>query len=176
MKKILAFAVLALLLVSCGSSEEEGCTDSRAENYNPKATKNDGTCIFPNAKFIGTYSGSFVCGGALSVINTDDADFEISESSDPNEKLKVTVTVNIANAGIFPFEATVQGNKLIFSELKLNNYTLVLPVVGPVTANLSFSGNAELQGENINATIDIVADAGAIKVTDKCTLTGKKTS
>lgn len=176
MKNIVSILALALLMISCGSSGEEGCTDSRAENYNPDATTDNGNCVFPNQKFLGNYSGAFVCGGALSVINTDNADFEITESSNPNEKLKVTITVNITGAGIFPFEATVSGNKLTFSELKLNNYTLTLPVVGAVTANLTFSGSAELLNDNINATIDILADAGAIKLTDKCSLIGKKKS
>jgi hypothetical protein len=126
----------------------------------------------PFEKFIGQYSGTFTCGGALSVINTDNADFEISPPSDPNVENMVTVTVNIVGAGVFPFEATVNGDNLTFSELKLNGYTIDLPVVGSISADLTITGSASLVGTNINGTLNMAVDAGVAQLTDRCAIVG----
>lgn len=36
--------MLSFIAVSCG---KKGCTDSSATNYDPNATKNDGSCVYP---------------------------------------------------------------------------------------------------------------------------------
>ncbi len=41
------FAGLALLSTSC-TKEKEGCTDSKATNYDAEAKKDNGTCIYPS--------------------------------------------------------------------------------------------------------------------------------
>ena len=52
-----AFVPLILLqlivLVSCGG--KEGCTDFGAENYDPDATVNDGSCVKVSDKFVGSF-------------------------------------------------------------------------------------------------------------------------
>lgn len=44
-----------------GCSEEVGCTDRRADNYNPDATRDDGTCINARDKFLGVYRIINIC-------------------------------------------------------------------------------------------------------------------
>ncbi len=128
----------------------------------------------PFEKFIGSYTGNFSCPGALSLINTDMAAFEITPPSDPNEENKVTVTVNIVGAGVFPFEATVNGNNLTFAELKLNGYMIMLPVVGNVSANLTITGSASLNGNSLNGLLNMNVDAGIATITDACQIIGTK--
>ena len=43
----------SLALISC--SQKEGCTDFGAENYDPDAVMNDGSCIQVYDKFVGEY-------------------------------------------------------------------------------------------------------------------------
>ncbi|HEY6144455.1 MAG TPA: T9SS C-terminal target domain-containing protein [Flavobacterium sp.] len=47
MKKTILFF---LLLVSSSYSQIQGCTDALAKNFNPKATTNDGSCVYHSAK------------------------------------------------------------------------------------------------------------------------------
>ena len=43
MKKRIIYILIIALFYSC---EKEGCTDTNAHNFDPKATKDDGTCIY----------------------------------------------------------------------------------------------------------------------------------
>jgi hypothetical protein len=42
----LAILALSVAMILSGCKKEEGCTDSAALNYNPKAKKDDGTCVY----------------------------------------------------------------------------------------------------------------------------------
>jgi hypothetical protein len=42
-KKIALVGAIPFVMTAC---QKEGCTDATADNYNPKAEKNDGTCDF----------------------------------------------------------------------------------------------------------------------------------
>ena len=45
--------VLALVSASCG---KKGCMDNTANNYDPEATKDNGSCTYdPANKYVGTY-------------------------------------------------------------------------------------------------------------------------
>jgi hypothetical protein len=66
MKKRLAFPHSVVLIASAfllfsSCSRKEGCTDLRAENYDPSAEKDNGECILPREKFIGFYTGLSLC-------------------------------------------------------------------------------------------------------------------
>lgn len=58
--------VLMALVISTtfglsGCEEEVGCTNRRADNYNPDAVTDDGTCINARDKFLGIYSVLQIC-------------------------------------------------------------------------------------------------------------------
>ncbi len=128
----------------------------------------------PFQKFIGEYDGEFSCNGVLAVLNTNNAAFSITPPADPKEENKVTVTVNIVGAGVFPFDATVSGNNLTFSELNLKGYTVTLPVVGAVSADLTITGSASISGERLDGQLNMIVDAGITKLTDQCKIVGTK--
>jgi hypothetical protein len=65
--QMLSFRYSFLALVVClvfglSSCEEEvGCTDRRADNYNPDAVRDDGACINARDKFLGVYNVLQIC-------------------------------------------------------------------------------------------------------------------
>jgi len=58
-----AFALISLGISSFTSCKDkiDGCTDPTAENYNPDADLEDGTCITQRQKFLGLFSSSDAC-------------------------------------------------------------------------------------------------------------------
>ena len=54
-KLMLAIATIALLATSC---KKKGCDDPNAENYDSKAKKNDGSCVYINTDITGNISSN----------------------------------------------------------------------------------------------------------------------
>lgn len=158
--------------VNDGSCVFSGCTDSRAENYDANASNDDGSCVFPNEKFIGTYIGSFECAGLFSVINQDTVEFEITEPVDPEEKSKVTISFVVTGIPI-SLEADVDGNDLMFEDITLANIPFEIAGV-MVEADITFSGGAVIDGDVITATLNVSALAAGLMLSDMCTLIGNK--
>lgn len=182
MTKIMKLSMLLLVMLAmiwaCGGDDEpdeiRGCTDPIADNYNPSATADDGSCIAPNVKFIGNYTGSFACTAPFDVINEDVVEFEISGPVDANEKTKVTISFVVTGLPI-SLEADVDGNDLVFSDITLENIPFDVPGVGEVSATLTFSGGASLSGNMITADLDVTAQLpGLPSLSSSCTLTGTK--
>lgn len=57
MKKFTGHVItlLASVLVLASCNRKEGCTDKSAENYDPSAKVENGTCILQRVKFLGLY-------------------------------------------------------------------------------------------------------------------------
>ncbi len=49
------------LILSTGCNEETGCTERTADNYNPDAVRDDGSCINARDKFLGVYDILHIC-------------------------------------------------------------------------------------------------------------------
>ncbi len=56
--RLFGLFIVALLIASC---QNEGCTDFSAENYDPDAVVNDGSCILTRDKFLGSFRVSSDC-------------------------------------------------------------------------------------------------------------------
>ena len=63
-KKIHLFILIfcGTLLISSSCDRKEGCTNPKAENFDPTAEREDGSCIGQRAKFIGLYQANDFCG------------------------------------------------------------------------------------------------------------------
>lgn len=166
MKWILAVIAAALLLSSCGDSSEDvaGCTDSRAENYNPNATSNNNSCVYPNEKFFAKYIGDFACGAPLSSIQEMGIEFELAPPANADDVDKVTLSTTVTGIPI-SLEGTVDGNTVEFLEKKVENVSFM-----GLSVDVVFSGTATLSGDDISADLSISASL----LSGNCTFTGKK--
>lgn len=174
---IALLSISSLFLISCGGDDEPsdvaGCTDTRAENYNANATTDNGTCVFPNDKFFGSYEGSFNCGGAFSVINQDVVTFDITPPADDNEKEKVTVSASVSGIPL-SLEGDVDGNQIVFVDKVLQSIPIPSPVSNDtLIVDITFSGTAELNNDLLDATL-AVGTTIIIPVTETCTFSGSK--
>ena len=78
-------AVSASVLTSC---QPEGCTDPMSDNYDPKAKKNDGSCVPWRDKFIASYSGKNGCAGSAD----QDVSILITESGTTEDGVVITIS------------------------------------------------------------------------------------
>jgi hypothetical protein len=193
MKSILNFSlivlVFSLVFVSCKKDPEStaGCNDSTADNFNPAATEDNGSCTY-QSRFIGEYSGNLKCAGILAFVFST-AEMSITEVINKTEvnvimqtavgpipvigqitKDKLTVNTELKNIAIKPSSLfNGAGDEDVFFNIGLN---------GELTIS---ADNKTLSGDiNISLTPleDIVTAFYTFKanvaVVDKCGFTGTK--
>jgi len=148
-------ALIALSAFSIGvlsSCQPDGCTDPQSDNYDPKAKKDDGSCIPWRDKFVGSYSGNNACAGSAEEVVT----IAINHSGASDDGIVISVSgqnllftarvtsqngITIENQEITYKGSTVNisgtGSLKNQSELMIN-YSLVS---GPLTIPCSVTGN-----------------------------------
>ena len=78
------FILIVLVIIGCKKKEDDtenavttisGCTDSKAKNFNAKATNDDGSCKYATPKIVFYSKGSWVAShhsyGEITLFNTD---------------------------------------------------------------------------------------------------------
>lgn len=98
MKTTLSFLFLSALLL--GSCREQGCTEFGAENYDPDAVINDGSCVQSRDKFIGRFSVSSECAA-------DDYIIEIDPVTDPRKVEVIGLADSLPNLQALIFETSI---------------------------------------------------------------------
>lgn len=181
MKKSLVyglFAAFALFFVSCEEEPVRGCLDSASESYNPDADENDPSlCVFARDKFIGSYSGSLICTGLLSMaINNPTYEYSIEESSGPIDEVKISLSVQMVPTIV---TGTVVGNNLT-----INTTLEEIPFTIPdgsgiiVSSNYNITGSATISGDDLTGEIIIeIVTNGSLSTLvppTSCPITGTK--
>lgn len=101
---ISAFAVSGLLVLS-SCDKKGGCTDVRAENFDPTAEVEDGSCVSQREKFLGIYQGNVLC------IQPPNGTFQ-SEVRPANDNLTDVFIDNLGGRFQNPTRATVDRNTI----------------------------------------------------------------
>ncbi len=122
----------------------------------------------PNEQFFGDYSGTFTCPGVFASINDSAVEFSITPPPNANDVNKVTVATNISGIPI-SLEGDVSGNSLTFSDLVIENVE-----VSGITTDVTFSGSALLNGNDLTATLAVGATVLGASVSDNCSYVGSK--
>ena len=121
----------SVLFVSC--EKKPGCTDSRAENYDPDARKDDESCIMPREKFLGSYVATSVCSSTPSL----QYESVVLASNDNLTDISIENLGGIINA---PVRGIVSGN------------TITIPEQDAEAIGRYVSGNGLILGNIINIT------------------------
>jgi len=119
----LPFFIVLALAFSPACNTAPGCTDPAAENFDPSAETEDGSCVSQREKFLGIYSGGNQCIGLPSGTH-------ISEIKASNDNLTDVLISNIG--GFYPgsyIRAIVDKNNLTIPYQE-NWGTTGIPIVG----------------------------------------------
>lgn len=120
------------------SCATEGCTDPNAENFDPDADNDDGTCVLAREKFLGSYSATETCTN-----QTDNYTLTISESANSDAAI---VIGNIYNQGA-SIIGTVTGDTFTFNQTE---------------NTINYSGTGTISGNtltiNFTASLSIYED------------------
>lgn len=171
MKIILLFFLLS---ISSTYSQISGCTDSLANNFNPKATNNDGNCLYAFAKIKPEYtiklSDTLIETSGLIVFDTlfwthnDDHDTNLY-GLDSNGKIQKKIKLeNVTNTDweeisqdssylyIGDFGNNYQGNRTDLHILRIEKKSFLLnkPLID--TISFSYSNQTDFSAQKQNST------------------------
>lgn len=119
MKAIYQVLILGLLIIAAAScTPNRGCTEMTADNYDPEAEQDDGTCIPARNKLIGAYTYTRIWTDVMS--EQDMMDFgtmQITEANTANNAF-----VSNFNGNFFMF-GNVTANDLLFQTISAETYS-----------------------------------------------------
>lgn len=137
------FISLTVLLTPSCKKDVSGCTDPNAENYNPDADKDDGSCSFARDKFIGSYNVNENC---------DSGNWNYSISiTESSSSFNAIVISNFGDYSV-NVRAVVSGANITFNDTQ---------------SGITFSGSGNISGN----TLTIIYTASSGGNTDNCTKT-----
>ncbi|MCB9284124.1 MAG: hypothetical protein H6563_08640 [Lewinellaceae bacterium] len=150
------FAGFALVALSTGAltgCQPEGCTDPMSDNYDPKAKKNDGSCVPWRDKFIASYSGINGCAGSAN----QDVSILITESGTTEDGVVITVS----------------GSGMVFTATVSTKTGLTIPdqQINYQGGTVNISGSGSLKNET-ELTLDYELVSGPLTV--PCSVTGNQ--
>ncbi len=174
-KLILFFAVGSFAITTFSSCKKKGCTDSTATNYNSKAKKDDGSCLYtPTIKLIGAADTTISVGATYTdpgatATNKDGSSVTVTSTGQVNT---ATTGANVINYSATNENGTAVAKRTVNVVIGQDNWTVTWDVssncgttsfplaAGPTisagaTANdLVIDGMFTLIGGTANATIN----------------------
>ena len=171
-------AALADCIASHGNLEIKsvsgfsGCTDPQANNYDPNAIQDNGSCTYDKDLFLGEYTSSLECPNdpVLMSISTDALGFIISPGLDPSDCSSVIITFTSGVIAGLSFLADVNGNNLTIPLTSLQGLPFNVGGVNLIL-DISLSGQFSLQSNQLIGQINLTAtqsSSGAILGSDIC--------
>jgi hypothetical protein len=184
-------AGIFLLITGCKKDPEitRGCTDSLADNYNSKATEDDGNCTYQK-RFLGAYAGAFSCTDAFAAVFSM-ADMQIDERL---SKTELTMTIQSTIGPLIVLGKIISKDEIEVDQV-LENLSVIpediivgggtTPVLcrGEVksilkisTDNKTLTGDLNLKLTNSEPIVigGFPLPAGFVNLTDKCAFVGSK--
>ena len=144
--RLLMVLFLALTVSMATSCQKEGCTNPIAENFDSDADEDDGSCILPREKFLGSYNVNENC-------SSGNYSYAISITPSTSNETQVIIT-NFYESGD-NVRATVSGSSIEFNDTQ---------------SGITYSGTGTISGN----TLTIIYTASAAGQTDNCTKTAIK--
>lgn len=175
MKKIFLVGIVAVGALTMTACKKKGCTDNTATNYNSKAKKDDGTCLYvPTIQIIGATDTTISVGNTYTdpgatAKNRDESVVEVTATNNVNDGSTGVYTVDYSatnDNGIATAQRTVrvairQDSYIKTWNVTSNCGTTQFPLAGgpTITAgnqpnSLVFDGMFTLLGGTANATVN----------------------
>jgi hypothetical protein len=191
--QILMLLAGIFLVINTGCKKDpeitRGCTDSLADNYNSKATEEDGNCTYQK-RFLGSYTGAFSCDDAFAAVFSM-ADMQIDERL---SKTELTLTIQstigplivlgkIISKDELEVDQVLENLSVIPEDIILGGGTTPVLCRGEVksilkisTDNKTLTGDLNLKLTNSEPIVigGFPLPAGFVNLTDKCAFVGSK--
>lgn len=134
----LLFIPLALIVFAVSSCDKQGgCTDPAAENFDPAAEVEDGTCTPQREKYYGVYVGQASC------LQPPNGIYQ-SEVKPANDNLYDILITNLAGRFLNPVRATVDRSNITIARQD------------PDGVGLYITGSGTIVGNNLNISFTTV--------------------
>jgi hypothetical protein len=139
--------LIVIALVSC--DKQGGCTDPMAENFDPAAEVEDGTCTLQREKFLGVYIGQASC------LQPPNGIYQ-SEVTPAKDNLRDILIYNLAGRFSNPVRAIVDRSTLIIQTQDPDGSGFYITGSGTIIGNnLNISFQTGYAGESNNCQYDL---------------------
>ena len=136
-RRVLVFSLAFFVLAASSCDKQGGCTDPLAENFDPAAEVEDGSCVPQREKFLGVYIGQASC------LQPPNGIYQ-SEVIPANDNLNDILITNLAGRFINPVRATVDRS------------SITIQTQDPDGIGLYISGSGTIIGNNLNISFETV--------------------
>ena len=136
-RRILFISLAFFVLVAASCDKQGGCTDPFAENFDPAAEVEDGTCVSQREKFLGVYIGQASC------LQPPNGIYQ-SEVKPANDNLNDIMITNLAGRFANPVRATVDRS------------SITIQTQDPDGIGLYISGFGTIIGNNLNISFETI--------------------